>query len=204
MNKYIFIVLAISLIQGCTTFRIGELESTILIRDKTINNDDEIFNNLPVVIKFLSNQGMDIKSDYSATRKKVIETARIYFPNNNVDFFENLNNIPNEYINIHVIRDIPDERENEDGVGLSVLKLTAAILSGATAMILPMIDVDIEHHIKISYIKNGKRLHSTLYNQTSRRLIGFSMIPAAVFFNTDTALSASLSEAFEEYLQHEG
>jgi hypothetical protein len=67
-----------------------------------------------------------------------------------------------------------------------------------------MIDNDIEHHIKISYIKNGKRLHSTLYNQDSRRLIGFSMIPAAIFFNTDSALIASLSEAFEEYLQHEG
>lgn len=200
MNKIIFIMLTLSLMQGCATFRIGDLKSTILIKDKNLIKDHDTFDNLPIVIRYHSNQGMDIESDYSATRVEIFETVERYFPNQKVDYFENYNTVPNEYINIHIIRDIPDEREDEP----TTFKYITAVFSGATFMILPMNDTDIESHVKISYIKDEKRLHSTLYNQDSRRMIGFTMIPAAFFFNTDSALKASLSEAFEEYLKHEG
>lgn len=195
--RKIAILLILFVLQGCTTFRIGDLESTQLISS---NNIETTSYSLPIILKFHSTQGMGDKQGISTTKDIILKTVAKHFPNQSIAFQSNNEIFPEKYLSISILRDIPDAEREDEPTGF---KLLTAVFSGVTALILPYNDIDIENHIRISHIENNQKLKSTLYNQNSRRLIGFSVIPAAIFFDSDSSLSASLSEAIQEYLKNE-
>lgn len=199
MIRFLLTATLFLLIQGCTTFRVGELQTTPLIHNNDAIEKTAYLRHLPVVLRYHSTLGMDNEREYSATLQKLLRTAKAAFPDQQVDFIDNYPGVPQEYLNIHVIQDIPDEREDES----TALQVITSIFAGATMLIIPMNDKDIENHIKISHIKNGEKINSTLFNQESLRFVGLTMIPAAIISNSDDTLSATLSDAIQEYLNHE-
>ena len=199
MLKIIVIPIILLMIQGCSTFRIGDLQSYRLVASST-NEPNINLQSLPVVITHHATLGMDSDWEISATKKAIIEATKEKFNNNKVNFIENYDSLPNEYIKLMVVQDLAfDMREGDFGGA----RYTLAIISGISLMTIPAIDYDTENYIKIVHMKDGKEVQSHVYIQDSRRMFGAIFLFSSPFLTMNDTLQRSLSDSFQEFFSNE-
>jgi len=143
---------------------------------------------------------MDSDWEISATKKAIIEATKEKFNNNKVNFIENYDSLPNEYIKLMVVQDLAfDMREGDFGGA----RYTLAIISGISLMTIPAIDYDTENYIKIVHMKDGKEVQSHVYIQDSRRMFGAIFLFSSPFLTMNDTLQRSLSDSFQEFFSNE-
>lgn len=194
MLKLIFSLLLIILIQGCTTFKIGELESQTLKVNS--NNKYTPSKDLPVVVQYYKTLGMDSESETHTTKTEILRSVSDALGHHQVNFIDNYDDMPNEYIHIYVIQDIAhDKREGDYFTG----RIFLAVLSGFSVGIIPTIDIDTENYVRISHIKDSNPIKSKIYVQDNRSFMSLLFLPLAPFFISDYSLSDTIHSSIREY-----
>ena len=198
MIRVIFSILLLGLIQGCSTFHIGEFRS---YHDQTLSAEkSNSRTDLPVLVNYFTTYGDESDLDTVSAKKVILDTAKEYFSQVKVGFREDYKNLPDEYINIYVLQDFAHDAREGDFQGA---RGPLALISGFSLMIIPFIDADIEHIVKISHIQKGEKKSEQSYIQDSRRVGGVFFLPTSPFFKVNDSLNRTLASSLKEYLNHE-
>lgn len=191
--------IAILIIQGCTTFKIGDFRNPQV----DINSSKEHAlpsKELPIVVQYYMNSGMDNETDMKWSKVTVLRSIADALDNHNVKFKDTYDTLPDEYIHIYVIQDMPHDMREGD---YNALRLLSAFFSAITLTVIPIVDADIENYIKISHMKNNVIQKNQIYIQDNRRFISLLFLPAAPFFTVDNSLSDTIEASISEYFKDE-
>jgi hypothetical protein len=198
MIRVIFSILLLGLIQGCSTFHIGEFRT---YHDQTLSAEKPTQRtDLPVLVNYFTTYGDELDLDTTSAKKVILDTTKDYFSRVKVGFREDYKHLPDEYINIYVLQDFAHDAREGDFQGA---RGPLALISGFTFMIIPFIDSDIEHIIKISHIQKGVKKSEHSYLQDSRRVGGVFFLPASPFFKVNDSLNRTLISSLKDYLNNE-
>lgn len=199
MIRFTIFSLAILIIQGCTTFKTGRLES--IPSEDTKNMVSTIpSNKLPIVIQYYTTYGLNSDSGAKQTKSVIMDSVSEIIDNPNIKFVDEYKTLPEEYIHLYVIQDVPHDIREGNNNGIQVISTLLNILSFT---IIPAIDVDIEDYIKISHIHNNTVQSSQVFIQKHRRYFSLLLVPLSPFFNLDNSLSESIKESIVGYFHNE-
>lgn len=199
MLRLTLLSIAILIIQGCTTFKIGDFRNPT-IDDSSDKEHALPSKELPIVVQYYINAGMDNETDMKWTKIAVLRSIANALDNHNVKFKDTYDTLPDEYIHVYVIQDMPQDLREGD---YNALRLFSALLSGLSLMIIPAVGEDIENYIKISHVKNDIAQRNQIYIQDNRRYYSILFLPVAPFFTLDNSLSDTIETSISEYFKDE-
>jgi hypothetical protein len=199
MLRLTLLSIAILIIQGCTTFKTGDFRIP-----KIDNNSDKEHllpsKELPIIVQYYINIGMDNETDMKWTKIAVLKSIANALDNHNVKFQDTYDTLPDEYIHVHVIQDMPHDMREGD---YNALRLLSVLFSAITLTVIPTVDADIENYIKISHVKNKIIKKNQVYIQDNRRYISLLFLPLAPLFTLNDSLSDTIETSISEYFQDE-
>lgn len=199
MKMRLLLIAFVLFIQGCSTFRIGDLHS----HSSAFSSDNESFSyseNTPIIVKFYTNYGSDKDSRTINSKKMALETIKKGFPENQVGYSKDYSSLPSEYLEIYVIEDIAIQSREGDLLFLEFLTKLLFVFSGS---LLPALDLKMEHIVKINKINEGNKVESHSYSQKSQRILSTLSLPIAPLFTINDAISATTEDSIKEYLANE-
>jgi len=199
MIRFTLFSLAILIIQGCTTFKTGSFES-IQINDTSTLVSTTPTKELPIIVQYYSTYGMDSDSGMKQTKNVILDSISEIIDNPNIKFVDEYETLPEEYIHLYVIQDVPHDIREGNNNGIQVISTLLNILSFT---IIPAIDVDIEDYIKVSHIHNNTVQSSQVFIQKHRRYFSLLLVPLSPFFNLDNSLSGTIKESIAGYFHNE-
>jgi hypothetical protein len=197
MIRVIATLVFINLIQGCSTFHIGDLQ--VLDQKKPLLAKASSHTNTPVVVNYFTTYGDKSESDTQEARELILETTKKYFPNVKVGYPEDFKTLPERYTSIQVIQDFAyDHRDDYP----TYAKPTGLLFAFSFAL-FPFINSDIKHYVKISNIINNENKQNITYLQDSRRFMSLLLLFSAPFKTINNSLNSTLSSSIEEHLKNE-
>lgn len=201
MLRLFLLSIAILAMQGCTTFKTGGFQNPSF--DANSSKQYALpSKDLPVIIQYYTNFDMDSDTDAKTRGSKaaVLESISEVINNENIKFIDDYDILPDEYIHIYVIQDLPHDPRKAYYNGF---RTVSTILNIFSFMIIPAVDVDIENYVKISHMKNDTVQKSQIYTQNNRRYFSILFIPLAPFFTVENSLSESIQASLSEYFKDE-
>lgn len=192
MFRLLLLLAVVTLASGCATFRVGDVSETQIINSTSGSPLDKV-GELPIVLYYHTNYGSYSGKEEEKTKSLIIEAIKASVDSEKVAFLEEYETIPNEYIQIVVVRDFQRDFRQESNPP-SFIRMVNAIISGFTLMIVPGIDYDFENYLKISHIKDEEIQNSSIYQQMSRRYYGLFLLPASANNTIDSALAETIED----------